>query len=132
MKKQQLVNLYAQVGVESAVLSASQTQLTTLLFEGALNALTRARLSMESRDIAAKGAMIAKAVAIIDTGLIQALEPYAEDVLAKQLLSLFHYLIQQLMLANLHDDQGKLDHCRELLQNIAEAWQQSQDKDRVS
>lgn len=125
MNKIQLANVYAQVGLESSVLSASQYQLTTLLFEGALNALGQAAISMKNNDITHKGKMIAKAIAIIDTGLIQAIEPYAEDPLAGQLLSLFHYVVQQLMLANLHNDQDKLNHCYKLLQSITGAWQTS-------
>ncbi|MBT0722899.1 flagellar export chaperone FliS [Rosenbergiella sp. S61] len=125
MNKHQLANVYAQVGLESAVLSASQHQLTTLLFEGVLNALSRATILMENDDIINKGNMIAKAVSIIDTGLIQAIEPYAEEPLAGQLLSLFHYVVQQLMLANLHNDRAKLGHCHELLKTIADAWQQA-------
>ncbi len=35
---------YAQIGVESAVMSASQQQLVTMLFDGVLSALVRARL----------------------------------------------------------------------------------------
>lgn len=35
---------YAKIGVESAVMSASNDQLITLLFDGALSALVRARL----------------------------------------------------------------------------------------
>ncbi|MBT0729484.1 flagellar export chaperone FliS [Rosenbergiella nectarea] len=125
MNKHQLANVYAQVGLESAVLSASQHQLTTLLFEGVLNALGRAAISMENNDIVNKGNMIAKAISIIDTGLIQAIEPHAEDQLAGQLLWLFHYVVKQLMLANLHNDCAKLNHCHELIQTIADAWQES-------
>jgi len=125
MNNNQLAKIYAQVGLESSVLSANQHQLTTLLFDGALNALGQAAISMKHNDVTHKGNMIAKAIAIIDTGLIQALEPYAEDTLAGQLLSLFHYMVQQLMLANLHNDQEKLNHCHELLQSIAGAWQSS-------
>lgn len=33
---------YAQIGVESAVMSASQQQLVTMLFDGVLSALVRA------------------------------------------------------------------------------------------
>ena len=128
MNKHHLAKVYARVGLESAVLSASQAQLTTLLFDGALNALARAALSMQNNDIEAKGTMIAKAISVIDSGLIQSLEPFADDPLAKQLVSLFHYIIQQLLLANLHNNLEKIEHCRGLLQTIAEAWQLSQVK----
>ncbi|QGX91281.1 flagellar export chaperone FliS [Tatumella sp. TA1] len=128
MNKHLLAKVYARVELESAVLSASQAQLTTLLFDGVLNALARASLSIQSNDIEAKGAMIAKAVSVIDSGLIQSLEPFADEPLAKQLVSLFHYIIQQLLLANLHNNLEKIEHCRGLLQTIAEAWQLSQVK----
>ena len=39
---------YAQIGVESAVMSASQQQLVTMLFDGVLSALVRARLFMQA------------------------------------------------------------------------------------
>jgi len=37
---------YARVGLESAVMSADHDQLVTMLFDGALSALVRARLFM--------------------------------------------------------------------------------------
>jgi len=43
---------YAKIGVESAVMSASQHQLVVMLFDGALSALIRARLFMQAGNIA--------------------------------------------------------------------------------
>lgn len=126
MQKYHLANAYAQVGLESAVLSASQNQLTSLLFDGALNTLARAKISMENNATVAKGQLISKAINIIEVGLIEALEPFSDDPLAVQLLSLFDYTVRQLMLANLHNDVEKLQHCQSLLQDIASAWQASQ------
>ncbi len=40
---------YQQVGLESAVLSASPHQLVVMLFDGALSALVRARLFLGRR-----------------------------------------------------------------------------------
>lgn len=41
---------YAQIGVESAVMSASPQQLVTMLFDGVLSALVRARLFMQDNN----------------------------------------------------------------------------------
>lgn len=125
MNRRQLANAYAQVGIESAVLSASQQQLTTLLFEGVVSTLARAKIAIEKRDITAKGHLISKAIAIIDTGLLQALEPDSEDPLAANLIALFNYIIKQLMLANLHNDVEKLRLCQALLQELLDSWRQS-------
>ena len=43
------IQAYAQVGVESAVLSASPHQLVVLLFDGALRAIHRMRLRVTIR-----------------------------------------------------------------------------------
>ena len=63
------VQAYQQVGLESAVMSASPHQLVVMLFDGALSALVRARLFIEQGDTVAKGQALTKAINIIDNGL---------------------------------------------------------------
>lgn len=60
---------YAQVSIESGVMSANPHQLIEMLFDGANSALVRARLFMQQGDIVAKGEAISKAINIIDNGL---------------------------------------------------------------
>lgn len=60
---------YAQIGVESAVMSASQQQLVTMLFDGVLSALVRARLFMQDNNQQGKGVSLSKAINIIENGL---------------------------------------------------------------
>lgn len=60
---------YAQISVESAVMSANPHQLIEMLFDGANSALVRARLFMQQGDIVAKGEALSKAINIIDNGL---------------------------------------------------------------
>ncbi|MCU6391891.1 flagellar export chaperone FliS, partial [Enterobacter quasiroggenkampii] len=60
---------YQQVGLESAVLSASPHQLVVMLFDGALSALVRARLFLDEGKITEKGEALSKAINIIDNGL---------------------------------------------------------------
>ena len=55
------VQAYQQVGLESAVLSASPHQLVVMLFDGIHSALIRARLFLEQGDIPAKGEALSKA-----------------------------------------------------------------------
>ena len=59
---------YAQIGVESAVMSASQQQLVTMLFDGVLSALVRARLFMQDNNQQGKGVSLSKAINIIENG----------------------------------------------------------------
>ncbi|HEX4500791.1 MAG TPA: flagellar export chaperone FliS [Scandinavium sp.] len=115
---------YQQVGVESAVMSASPHQLIVMLFDGALSALVRARLFLEQGDIPARGDALSKAINIIDNGLKAALDSSVDSELPAQLASLYDYMIRRLLHANLHNDLHAIAEVEELLNNIADAWKQ--------
>lgn len=115
---------YAQIGVESAVMSASPHQLIVLLFDGALSALVRARLFMQQGELAAKGEALSKAINIIDNGLKAGLDNEQGGEIAENLSSLYDYMIRRLMLANLRNDVELIEEVEGLLTNIADAWKQ--------
>jgi len=116
---------YAKIGVESAVLSADQNQLVTLLFDGALSALVRGRLFMQDGNIAGKGTSLSKAINIIEAGLKHGLDEHNGDALADNMLELYNYMMRRLLHANLHNDVAAIEEVEGLLRNIADAWKQS-------
>ena len=118
------IQAYAQIGVESAVMSASPHQLIVLLFDGALSALVRARLFMQQGELAAKGESFSKAINIIDNGLKAGLDNEQGGEIAENLSSLYDYMIRRLMLANLRNDVEIIEEVEGLLTNIADAWKQ--------
>lgn len=113
---------YAQVGLESAVMSASPHQLIVLLFNGARSALVRARILMQQGDIQGKGMALSKAIDIITNGLKTGLDREKGGELAENLSALYDYMTQRLMIANLHNDVKVIEEVEMLLQNIADAW----------
>ncbi|ORM51104.1 flagellar export chaperone FliS [Pantoea conspicua] len=115
---------YAKIGVESAVMSASQHQLVVMLFDGALSALIRARLFMQDGNIAGKGNSISKAINIIEGGLKQGLSENSGDELADNLLGLYNYMTRRLLQANLHNDAEAIEEVEGLLRNISDAWKE--------
>jgi flagellar protein FliS len=115
---------YAKIGVESAVMSASQQQLVVMLFDGALSALIRARLFMQDGNIAGKGSSISKAINIIEAGLKEGLTENRGDELADNLLDLYNYMTRRLLHANLHNDVAAVEEVEGLLRNIADAWKE--------
>ncbi|WP_294613725.1 flagellar export chaperone FliS [uncultured Gilliamella sp.] len=115
---------YQQVNLETDVSLASPHQLMVLLFDGALNAIRLAGLYMQKGNIASKGSEISKAINIIDSGLRSCLDFEKGGDIAENLARLYAYISQQLLLANLHNDQEKLQMCFDLLNNIAEAWRE--------
>lgn len=115
---------YAQIGVESAVMSASPHQLITMLFDGAMSALVRARLFMQQGETVAKGEALSKAINIIDNGLKAGLDQEKGGEIADNLSSLYDYMIRRLLQANLRNDTQAIEEVEHLLTNIAEAWKQ--------
>jgi flagellar protein FliS len=115
---------YAKIGVESAVMSASQQQLVGMLFDGALSAIIRARLFMQDGNIAGKGSSISKAINIIEAGLKESLAESRGDELADNLLNLYDYMTRRLVHANMHNDVAAVEEVEGLLRNIADAWKE--------
>ncbi|MDY0972714.1 flagellar export chaperone FliS [Siccibacter turicensis] len=118
------VQSYQQIGVESAVMSASPHQLIVMLFDGAHSALVRARLFLEAGQMAEKGEALSKAINIIDNGLKAGLDMEAGGELSQNLASLYEYMVRRLLQANLRNDVDAISEVEGLLVNIADAWKQ--------
>ena len=118
------IQAYAQVGVESAVLSASPHQLVVLLFDGALSAMKKAMILIEQGDIPGKGQALGKAINIISNGLQSGLNHEVGGELTTNLDSLYDYMTRRLLQANIHNDIDAINEVMELLNNIADAWKE--------
>jgi flagellar secretion chaperone FliS len=118
------IDTYAQVGVETGVAAADPHRLILMLFDGTLAAISNARLAMGRSEIAAKGAAIAKAIAIVDGGLKASLDVRAGGELAERLSALYDYMLQRLLVANLRNDLAALDEVTRLLNELRGAWAQ--------
>ncbi|RZN41936.1 flagellar export chaperone FliS [Escherichia sp. E2593] len=116
---------YAQIGVESAVMSASPQQLVTMLFDGVLSALVRARLFMQDNNLEGKGISLSKAINIIENGLKVSLEEESQDELTQNLIALYSYMVRRLLQANLRNDVSAIEEVETLMRNIADAWKET-------
>ena len=118
------IQAYAQVGVESAAMSASPPQLVVLLFDGALSAMKKATILMEQGDIPGKGQALSKAINIINNGLRAGLNHEAGGEIAGNLDDLYEYMTRRLLQANLNNDLAAIEEVERLLTNIADAWKE--------
>lgn len=123
---------YAKVGLESAVASADPHRLVLMLFDGALAAVSLARIHMEAGEIPQKGAAISKAIDLITNGLRASLDMEAGGELADRLGSLYEYMAQRLLFANLKNSIAALDEVAELLSSLREAWAQISPVDQAA
>lgn len=122
------VHSYAEIGVETQVLSASPERLVSLLYMGARAAIGQARIHLQEGRLMERGTAITKAIKIVDEGLKMGLNMEAGGDIAANLSRLYDYIVRTLLMANLKADVEQLDIADRLLADLAEAWQTSIDR----
>ena len=113
---------YQDVQVTTGVDGASPHQLVAMLFDGLIDSIAQARGAMRSKNVAAKGGAIQRAVRIIDEGLKAGLNLNEGGNLAADLNDLYAYISVRLTYANLHNDEAALDECVRLIEPLRSAW----------
>jgi flagellar protein FliS len=113
---------YHRVQVETGVEAADPHRLVTMLFDGALAAITAARGALARGDVGDKGLKIGKAVRIVEEGLRGGLNKEAGGELAERLDALYRYITQRLTLANLRNDDAVMKECFDLLSAVRDGW----------
>ncbi|WP_028240711.1 flagellar export chaperone FliS [Stutzerimonas azotifigens] len=112
---------YQNVNRNAQVLEASPHRLIQMLMEGGLERIAQARGALERGQVALKGELIGKAVAIVG-GLREGLNMDAGGELAANLDSLYDYMARRLVEANIHNDTQRLDEVAGLLRQIKSGW----------
>ncbi len=115
-------NAYRQMGVDTDVLAASPHQLVTMLFDAALRAMDAAAMQLDAGDIEGKGRSIGQAIEIVGSGLAASLDLARGGEIAQRLSSLYDYVVQRLVEANIACDRAGIDEARALLAQIRAAW----------
>ena len=112
---------YQQVNTDAAVLGASPHRLIEMLMDGALERLASAKGHIQRGELARKGELIGKTIAIIG-GLREGLNTEAGGEIAANLDNLYDYLQRHLLEANLKSDSSILDEVASLLREVREGW----------
>lgn len=113
---------YAQVGLETGINSASPHGLIAMLYDGAIEAIRKAKIYLEMNDIEMKGRQMDKALRILKDGLTASLDLKAGGELAERLLSLYDFISKELILANSQNNVEKMDACIDMLEDLRSAW----------
>ncbi|MFK0090814.1 flagellar export chaperone FliS [Pseudomonas sp. NPDC090755] len=117
LRQYQKVNSHAQIS------EASPHRLVQMLMEGGLDRMAQAKGAMARGDIAEKGLMLGKAIDII-IGLRDGLDAQkSEDpAYVERLDSLYVYMTNRLMQANVDNDAEIIDEVARLLITIKSGW----------
>ena len=116
-------NVYAKISLETGVLAASPNKLILMLYEGAIAACQSAIEHMQRRDIPNKGAMLTKAILIIESGLRISLDKNAGGEIAASLDGLYGYMSLRLTQANIRNQPALIEEVITLLTDLKAAWE---------
>ena len=116
------INEYSRIGLETGVIAANPHQLIVMLFDGAIKACNAALPLIEAKAFAEKGAMISKAIMIIESGLRASLDKKSGGEIANSLDALYDYMSNRLFIANLQNDAQPIQEVISLLNEIRSAW----------
>jgi len=126
------VNVYAKISVETGVQAASPNKLIIMLYEGAISACRSAIVHMQNKDIPNKGAMLSKAIMIIESGLRMSLDKKAGGEIAVSLDALYAYMSHRLTLANIRNQPELVQEVIKLLIELKSAWEAIESTQLVS
>ncbi|MCJ8167957.1 flagellar export chaperone FliS [Atopomonas sediminilitoris] len=112
---------YQKVNTGAQVHDASPHRLIQMLLEGALDRLAKARGAIDREQMALKGEMLGKSMAIV-MGLQQALDHEQGGEVAGNLSALYDYIIERLMDVSRNNQLAPLDEAVQLLRTIKSGW----------
>ncbi|PKF73085.1 flagellar protein FliS [Pseudomonas fluvialis] len=112
---------YQTVNTQAQVFDASPHRLIQMLMEGGLSRLAQAKGAMERDQVALKGELLGKAIAIIG-GLREGLDLRQGGELAANLDSLYEYMSSRLLQANRSNDVAIIDEVAGLLREVKSGW----------
>lgn len=115
-------SFYREVGVQTGIESASPHRLVAMLYDGLLESLALARGALHSGQVEAKCQAMARAIRIVEEGLLPGLDDKAGGEVATNLRDLYRYLSLRLTQANLKNDESIIVECVGLIEPVREAW----------
>ena len=110
-----------QVYRGSSVLTASGSELTLMLYEGAIKFINRAIVYIDKCDIKNAHENIVRAQDIVTELQITIDKKYP---IAKEILKLYDFIQELLLEGNLRKDKVKLEQANELLREFRDTWKQ--------
>lgn len=121
MPMNDVINAYRSSRASSAEYSDAH-ELVTMLYDGALERLSRAIGHIERDEIASKGECLGRVAGIIGY-LRDSLDPEAGDgTVSENLDALYEYMLQRVIEANLRNDAALLAEVRDLVAELRAGW----------
>jgi flagellar protein FliS len=117
------INAYKKGNLKQEISQADPHKLTLMLMQGAMDKLAYTKGCIERKDYAGKSEHISRATAIL-MNLRDTIALETEGEIAGNLYSLYDYMIQRLIDANVQNNLKIVDEVINLLLPIKTAWSQ--------
>lgn len=111
---------------KNAVNGASPLQLVVMLYDGALKFMEAGKKGMIDGDREKQNQNLQKAQKII-MELMSCLDMKEGKEIAQNLLSLYSYVLNELVVGNMSDDKDAIDRSIKVLTDLRESWRQIQE-----
>jgi len=109
--------------LKTQVMSASPNKLIEMLLEGAIKKIRVAKLALETGKLAQMGENLLKAQDIV-MELRYSINEEIESTIPQDLIQLYEYMYQRLVIANVDRDTEAMDEVQKLLTELLDAWKQ--------
>ena len=113
----------AQEYRKNAILGASPAGLVVMLYDGALRFIEGGRLAMRAKDLVRQNESLQRAQRIV-AELMGSLDRTQGGEIADNLATLYDFVLDRLVQANLRDEERLLDDAARPLRDLREAWAQ--------
>jgi len=109
--------------LKTQVMSASPNKLIEMLLEGAIKKIRVAKLALETGKLAQMGENLIKAQDIV-LELRYSINEEVESTIPQDLIQLYEYMYQRLVIANVDRDTEAMDEVQGLLTELLDTWKQ--------
>jgi flagellar secretion chaperone FliS len=106
---------------KNAVNGASPLQLIIMLYDGSLRFLEGGKRAMESGDREKQNENLQRAQKIV-MELMSCLDMEQGGEISKNLLGIYSYVLNELVMANLRDEVEPIERCMKILRDLRESW----------
>lgn len=108
---------------KTVLATTDRVQIVYMLYEGALNHMKLARIKIENGDVISKGKHFSKATLIISE-LSNVLDMEQGGEISRNLRSLYEYVLQRLLYANLNNDVAAIEDAARIIETIKSGWKE--------
>lgn len=121
---------FVQEYQKGAVNGASPLQLVIMLYDGAIRFMEAGKYGIEHKDLELQNQNLQKAQRIV-MELMSCLDMDKGGEIAKNLLALYSYVLNELVEANVGDKTEPVDRCIKILCELRESWVEVEKMTRI-